>query len=143
MDNKEVIPELYNFLLPHLHQQNINEGMNIILKLNDCIKSLEHKTDLLTTRLEYLTKENELLRKINREHMEAITKMHREMQQLSNSNTTNMLQMTKYQLEEMKELAHSPSKRLRDDNQQHSHNTPQSSLKQRTPAPLPKTFSPA
>ena len=62
MDNKEVIPELYNFLLPHLHQQNINEGMNIILKLNDCIKSLEHKTDLLTTRLEYLTKENELLR---------------------------------------------------------------------------------
>ena len=140
MDNKEVIPELYNFLLPHLHQQNINEGMNIILKLNDCIKSLEHKTELLTTRLEYCTKDNELLRKINQEHMEAITKMHREMQQLSNTNTTNMLQMTKYQLEEMKELAHSPSKRPKEENQHHA---PQSSLKQRTPAPLPKTFSPA
>lgn len=140
MDNKKVIPELYNFLLPHLHQQNINEGMNIIIKLNDCIKSLEHKTDLLNTRLEYFIKENELLRKINREHMEAITKMHREMQQLSNANTANLLQMTKYQLEEMKDFAHSSNKRLREENQ---HQCPQPSPKQRPPTPLPNTFSPA
>lgn len=101
MDNT-VVQQLYAFIIPHLHQQNINDGMTLLLKLNELIKNLENKNNILNTKNEYLLKENEYLRTTNQENKVAFLDLKRDIQVLSNTNSMNMLQMTKNQLEEMR-----------------------------------------
>lgn len=134
MADNTVVRQLYTFIVPHLHQQNINDGMSLILKLNELIKSLESKNSILNTKNEYLLKENEHLRNINQENKVAFLDLKRDVQALSNTNSTNMLQMTKYQLEQMREETREQrNKRKREEEQGMVTTT----------TTHPKTFSPA
>lgn len=98
-----IIEQLYTFILPLLNQHNINDGISLIFKLTDCIKKLENKVDLYETKNKLLHEENMFLKKCKDENKESFQTLKEDIHQLSNTNIVNMLQMTKHQLEEMKE----------------------------------------
>lgn len=98
-----IIEQLYTFILPLLNQHNINDGISLIFKLTDCIKKLENKVDLYETKNKLLHEENMFLKKCKDENKESFLTLKEDIHQLSNTNIVNMLQMTKHQLEEMKE----------------------------------------
>lgn len=98
-----IIEQLYKFILPLLNQHNINDGISLIFKLTDCIKKLENKVDLYETKNKLLHEENIFLKKCKDENKESFLTLKEDIHQLSNTNIVNMLQMTKHQLEEMKD----------------------------------------
>lgn len=93
---------LYKFIFPHLNQQNIHEGLGLLFQLNDEINKLKCLYETEKLKNTFLTEENKYLKSTVVEHIENITK---DLSKLDNTNVVNMLQLTKYQLEEQKEFS--------------------------------------
>ena len=94
-----LMKQLYTFVLPHLNQQNINEGMELLFKISQQMNKLDANIQILNTRNSHLNDENKFYKSQIVEH---INKLNTELSKLDNTNITNLLQMTKYQLEELK-----------------------------------------
>jgi hypothetical protein len=98
----DAIKELNAFMLPHLHQQNIHEGMSMIFELTKYFNQLQNNICILETKLEYITRENELYKTQLKETNGMCEKLKDDIQSLNNTNIVNFLQLTKYELEERK-----------------------------------------
>lgn len=91
--------QIYNFILPHLSQQNINEAMNILFKLADDIGKLKTQNEVLMVKNTQLLEENKYIKS----HLHnLLNEMKSDIHHLDNSNLINLLHLTKYQLEEQK-----------------------------------------
>lgn len=98
-----ITEQLYTFMLPLLNQHNINDGISMVFKLTVYIKKLENTIDILDAKNKLIHEENIFLKKTMDENRNSLQALKEDIQQISNTNIVNMLQMTKHQLEEMKE----------------------------------------
>lgn len=101
-----LMKQLYTFVLPHLNQQNINEGMGLLFKISDQLNKLDTNIQILNTKNAHLVEENKFYKD---RILGLITELNKDLSKLDNTNITNMLQMTKYQLEEQKNIKHMDS----------------------------------
>ena len=101
-----LMKQLYTFVLPHLNQQNINEGMSLLFKISDQLHKLDGNIQILNTKNAHLVEENKFYKN---QIIELIKELNKDLSKLDNTNITNMLQMTKYQLEEQKNIKHMDS----------------------------------
>ena len=97
----DLIKELYTFVLQHLNQQNINEGMGLLFKISDQLNKLDTSIQILNTKNTHLVEENKFYKG---QVTEVIKELNKDLSRLDNTNITNMLQMTKYQLEEQRHM---------------------------------------
>ena len=98
-----LMKQLYTFVLPHLNQQNINEGMGLLFKISDQLNKLDTTIQVLNTKNTHLVEENLFYKS---QLIELMKEFIKDLSKLDNTNVTNMLQMTKYQLEEHKNIKH-------------------------------------
>lgn len=98
-----LMKQLYTFVLPHLNQQNINEGMGLLFKISDQLNKLDTNIQILDTKNTHLIDENKFYRN---QLIELMKELNKDLSKLDNTNITNILQMTKYQLEEHKNIKH-------------------------------------
>lgn len=98
-----LIKQLYTFVLPHLNQQNINEGLGLLFKISDQLNKLDTNIQILNTKNTHLVEENKFYKV---QILELIKELNKDLSKLDNNNITNLLQMTKYQLEEHKNRNH-------------------------------------
>jgi hypothetical protein len=98
----DTIKELNNFMLPHLHQQNIREGMGLIFDLTEQFNNLHNEICVLNTKIEFITRENDIYKTQKKEMLDVYVKIDTEIKKLNNTNIVNFLQLTKYELEEQK-----------------------------------------
>ena len=101
-----LMKQLYTFVLPHLNQQNINEGMGLLFKISDQLNKLDTSIQILNTKNAHLVEENKFYKG---QVIELIKELNKDLSKLDNTNITNMLQMTKYQMEEQKNIKHMDS----------------------------------
>lgn len=101
-----LMKQLYTFVLPHLNQQNINEGMGLLFKISDQLNKLDTNIQILNTKNAHLVEENKFYKD---RILGLIKELNKDLSKLDNTNITNMLQMTKYQLEEQKNIKHMDS----------------------------------
>ena len=101
-----LMKQLYTFVLPHLNQQNINEGMSLLFKISDQLHKLDCNIQILNTKNAQIVEENKFYKN---QIIELIKELNKDLSKLDNTNITNMLQMTKYQLEEQKNIKHMES----------------------------------
>nr|QOI90323.1 hypothetical protein HWQ62_00186 [Pyramimonas orientalis virus] len=98
----DTIKTLHNFLLPHLHQQNIQEGLGLMFDLTEKYNQLQNEVCVLHTKLEFLTRENDIYKRQSEETQTNCDSLLTEIQRLNNTNLVNFLQLTKFELEEQK-----------------------------------------
>jgi|UniRef100_A0A6C0BNJ9 predicted nuclease with TOPRIM domain len=98
-----IVEQIFTFILPLLNQHNINEGILLVLKLNDYVKEQENNVNILETKCKIITQENEYLKKMIDQNTQNYISLKEDLHQLCNTNLVNMLQMTKHQLEEIKD----------------------------------------
>ena len=96
---ESLMKQLYTFVLPHLNQQNINEGMDLLFKISDRLNKLDNNIQVLNTTNTYLVEENKFYKN---QIITLIKETNKDLSKLDNTNITNLLQLTKYQLEDLK-----------------------------------------
>ena len=98
----DTIKEINNFMLPHLHQQNIREGMGLIFDLTEQFNNIHNEISVLNTKIEFITRENDIYKTQMKEMSDMYRNLDYEIKKLDNTNIVNLLQLTKYELEEQK-----------------------------------------
>jgi hypothetical protein len=98
-----IVEQIFTFILPLLNQHNINEGILLVFKLNDYVKEQENNVNILETKCKIITQENEYLKKMIDQNTQNYISLKEDLHKLCNTNLVNMLQMTKHQLEEIKD----------------------------------------
>lgn len=104
------LKQLYSFVLSHITRENSNDVLALMFKLSDEINKLNNTIKIMETTQQYIMQENkhlktELSSKIERRFDkvdECLDSLNTSIYRVDNSNVVNMLQLTKYQLEELK-----------------------------------------
>lgn len=100
------IQQLYTFMIPHMTQQNINEGMLIIFKIMDELNRLTTSVKLMEASQKYIMDENIYLRKEIKQILESLNmKLENSLTKLDHSSMINALQLRKYDFHESKEVS--------------------------------------
>ena len=75
--------------------------MGLLFKISDQLNRLDTNIQILNTKNAHLVDENKFYKG---QVLELIKELNKDLSKLDNTNITNMLQMTKYQLEEQKNI---------------------------------------